>query len=152
MPFYIFKNARLVSFLKIFNVRRILSLGFQCRWKTQIKFLTYLIIVACFFSSRTDLLCSPRIAAGEGGEALCLVTHLVSYRGSKNCTQIKTKLPLQLGSQKEEFNPSWEYKPCTTIPVFYWTRCEDWTAIEVTSQQSFQGSQLPILHMGCSYG
>ena len=38
--------------------------------------------VACFLSSRTDLLCSPRIAAGE---ALCLVTHLVSYRGSKNC-------------------------------------------------------------------
>ena len=32
--------------------------------------------VACFLSSRTDLLCSPRIAAGE---ALCLVTHLVSY-------------------------------------------------------------------------
>ena len=54
--------------------------------------------VACFLSSRTDLLCSPRIAAGE---ALCLVTHLVSYRGSKNCTQIKTKLHLQLGVLKE---------------------------------------------------
>ena len=35
--------------------------------------------VACFLSSWTDLLCSPRIAAGE---ALCLVTHLVSCRGS----------------------------------------------------------------------
>ena len=36
--------------------------------------------VACFLSSRTDLLCSsPRITAGE---ALSLVTHLVSYRGS----------------------------------------------------------------------
>ena len=85
------------------------------------------VTVACFLSSRTDLLC--RIAAGE---ALCLVTHLVSYRGSKNCTQIKTKLHLQLG-------PSWEYKPFTTILVFYSTRCEDWTAMEDTSQQSFQG-------------
>ena len=36
--------------------------------------------VACFLSSWTDLLCSsPRITAGE---ALSLVTHLVSYRGS----------------------------------------------------------------------
>ena len=36
--------------------------------------------VACFLSSRTDLLCSsPRITARE---ALSLVTHLVSYRGS----------------------------------------------------------------------
>ena len=26
------------------------------------------------------------------------------------------------------------YKPCTTIPVFYSTRCEDWTAMEDTSQ------------------
>ena len=66
--------------------------------------------------------------------------------------QIKTKLHLQLGSLKEEFNPTWEYKPCTTIPVFYSTRCEDWTTMEDTSQESFQGSQLPILHMGCSYG
>ena len=41
------------------------------------------LTVACFLSSRTDLLCSPRIAAGE---AMCLVMHLVSYRGRKNCT------------------------------------------------------------------
>ena len=60
--------------------------------------------VARFHSSRSDLLCSPRITAGE---------------------------------LKEEFNPSWEYKPCTTIPVFYSTRCEDWTAMEDTSQESF---------------
>ena len=113
------------------------------------KFYNPYISVACFLSSRTDLLCSPRIAAGEG---LCLITHLVSYRGSKNCTQIKTKLHLQLGSLKEEFNPSWEYKPCKTIPVFYSSRCEDWTAVEDTSQESFEGSQLPILHMRCSYG
>ena len=73
-------------------------------------------------------------------------------RGSKNCTEIKTKLYLQLGSLKEELNPSWENKPCTTIPVFYSTRCEDWTAVEDTSQESFEGSQLPILHMRCSYG
>ena len=104
---------------------------------------------ACFLSSRTDLLCSPRIAAGG---ALCLVTHLVSYRGSKNCTWIKTKLHLQLGSLKEEFNPSWEYKPCTTILVFYSTRCEDWTTMEDTSQESFQGSQLPICIWGAVMG
>ena len=36
-------------------------------------------IVACFLTSRTDLLSSPRIAAGE---ALSLVLHLVSYRRS----------------------------------------------------------------------
>ena len=35
--------------------------------------------VACFLSSRTDLLCSPRITAGK---APSLVMHLVSYRGS----------------------------------------------------------------------
>ena len=47
------------------------------------KFYNPYISVACFLSSRTDPQCSPRIAAGE---ALCLITHLVSYRGSKNCT------------------------------------------------------------------
>ena len=31
-------------------------------------------------------------------------------------------------------------------------RCEDWTAMEDSSQESFQGSQLPILHKGFSYG
>ena len=31
-------------------------------------------------------------------------------------------------------------------------RCEDWTAMEDSSQESFQGSQLPILHKGSSYG
>ena len=66
--------------------------------------------------------------------------------------QIKTKLHLKLGALKEEFNPSWEYKPCLRIPVFYSTRCEDWIATEDTCQESFQGSQLPILHIGCSYG
>ena len=45
-----------------------------------------------------------------------------------------TKLCKNVGALKEEFNPSWEYKPCTTIPVFYSTRCEDWTAMEDTSQ------------------
>ena len=105
------------------------------------KFYNPYISVACFLSSRTDLLCSPRIAAGE---ALCLITHLVSYRGSKNCTQIKTKLHLQLGSLKEEFNTSHAQR--------YRFFSEDQTAMEDTSQQSFQGSQLPILHMGCSYG
>jgi len=53
---------------------------------------------------------------------------------------------------KEEFNPSQEYKPRTTIPVFYSTSCEDWTAMEDSSQESFQGSQLPILVKGSSYG
>ena len=56
---------------------------------------------------------------------------------------------------KKEFNPSWVFKPCTactTIPVFYLTRCEDWTAMEDSSQESFQGSQFPILHKGCDYG
>ena len=36
--------------------------------------LNYFSPNACFLSSRTDLLCSPRIAAGE---ALSLVTHLI---------------------------------------------------------------------------
>ena len=90
----------------------------------------------------TDLICSPRIAAGE---ALCLVTHLVSYRGSKNCT----KLHLQLGSLKEEFNPLWEYKPCTTIPVFYSNRCEDWTTMEDTSQsRAFRDHNSPFCILG----
>ena len=40
--------------------------------------------------------------------------------------KLKTKLHLQLGALKEEFNPSWEFKPCTTIPVFYSTRGLDW--------------------------
>jgi len=91
----------------------------------------------------------PRIKAGE---ALSFVMHLVSYRESKNCTWNERKLQLQLGALKEEFIPSWEYKPCTTIPVFYSNRCKDWTAMEDSSRESFQGSQLPILHMGCSYG
>jgi len=47
---------------------------------------------------------------------------------------IKTKFHLQLGALKEKFNPSWEYKPCTMILVFYSTRCEDWTTMEDTSQ------------------
>jgi len=73
--------------------------------------------------------------------------HLVSYRGSWK-HRLKQNFNLQLGALKEEFNPSWEYKPCTTILVFYLTRCEDWTAMEDTSQESFQESQLHILHMG----
>ena len=59
-----------------------------------------------------------------------------------------TKLCKNVGALKEEFNPSWEYKPCTTIPVFSSTRCEDWTAME----ESFQGSQLPILQWGAVMG
>ena len=35
---------------------------------------------------------------------------------------------------------------------FYSTRSEDWTAMKDSSQESFQGSQLPILHKGWSYG
>ena len=79
----------------------------------------------------------------------CVTKH---SRGSKNCTQIKTKLHLRLGSLKEEFNPSWEYKPCTMIPVFYSTRCEDWTAMEDTSQQSFQGHNSPFCIWGAVMG
>ena len=138
---------------EVFRIGSIEDRGGKVAWRRQIGFRVYIgykqvwnkynyvQTVACFLSSRTDLLCSsPRITAWE---ALSLVTHLVSYR---------TKLHLQLGALKEEFNPSWEYKPCTAIPVFYSTRCEDWTAMEDTSQESFQGSQLSILHMGCSYG
>ena len=68
---------------------------------------------------------------------------------------IKTKLHLQLGALKEEFNLSWEYKPCTRKPVFvfYSTKCEDcWTTMEDSSHESFQGSQLLILHKRCNYG
>ena len=36
--------------------------------------------------------------------------------------------------------------------AFYSTKWEDWTAMEDSSQESFQGSQLPILDKGCSYG
>ena len=102
--------------------------------------------VACFLSSWTDLLCSsPRITASwrsaEFSYASCILQG-----------KLKTKLHLQLGALKEEFNPLWEYKPCSTIPVFYSTRCENWTAMVYTSQETFQGSQLLILHKGCSYG
>ena len=48
-----------------------------------ISYLLFFFTVACFLSSRTDLLCSPRIAAGK---ALSLVTHLIFCRGNKNCT------------------------------------------------------------------
>ena len=75
----------------------------------------------------------PRITAGEVLSSSCI-------------------LQGKLGALKEEINPSWEYKPCTTIPVFHSTRCDDWTVMENSSQERFQGSQLPILHKGCSYG
>ena len=114
--------------------------------------------VACFLSSRTDLLYSPRITAGK---ALSLVMHLVSYRGRWK-HRLKQKFIFSLVQWKRSLTPREKYKPCTIIPVFYLTRCEDWTAIEDSSQESFQarniyiccfqGSQLPILHKGCSYG
>ena len=31
------------------------------------------------------------------------------------------------------------------------TRYEDWTAMVDSSEESFHGSQLPILYKGCSY-
>ena len=45
----------------------------------------YLHIANCLTASEQSqpILCGPRITAGE---VLSLVTHLASYRGSKNCT------------------------------------------------------------------
>ena len=60
---------------------------------------------------------------------------------------IKTKFHLQLGALKEKFNPSWEYKPCTMILVFYSTGCEewteDWTAKQDSPQEGFTGLTTP---------
>ena len=103
--------------------------------------------VACFLSRRTDLLCRPRFAAGE---ALSLVIHFVSCRGSWKI-RLKQNFIFSFVHWKKEFNPLWIHKPSTTILVFFY-RSEDWTAIEDSSQESFQGSQLPILYKGCSYG
>ena len=41
---------------------------------------------------------------------------------------------------------------CTTIPVFYSTSWEDWTAMENSFKRGLQGLQLPILHQGAVMG
>ena len=67
--------------------------------------------------------------------------------------QIKTKLHLQLGALKQEFNPSWEYKLCKTILVFYSIRCEEWTAMElIPLKRAFRDHNSPFCIWGAVMG
>ena len=89
--------------------------------------------------------------------ALCLVTHLVYYRGSKNYTQVKLSFlvfsfSVFTGDERSNLVP--HRYTCTMIMVFYSPGWEDWTAgllKKIPLQRALQGLQLLILHKGCSY-
>ena len=76
------------------------------------------------------------------GRALCLVAHIVYYRGSKKYTQIKTFLS---GDERSNLAP--DRYTCTMILVFYSIGCEewteDWTAKEDSPQEGFTGLTTP---------
>ena len=79
----------------------------------------------------------------------CVTKH---SRGSKNCTQIKTKLHLRLGSLKEEFNPSWEYKPCTMIPVFIRPDVRTGLPWKIPLKRAFRDHNSPFCIWGAVMG
>ena len=94
------------------------------------------ISVALLPPERKDLsYVAPSLTTGG---ALCLVMHLVSYRG-----RLKQNFSFSLVHWKREFNPWWVNKSCTMIPVFYSTGCEDWTAKEDSPQEGFTGLTTP---------
>ena len=74
---------------------------------------------------RVDLSCNPRITA-----SLCIL------QGKQGMYRINQNFIFSLVYWKKEFNPWWVYKPCTMIPVFYLTSCENWTAMKDSSQES----------------
>ena len=55
-------------------------------------------------------------------------------------------------AQLKEYNPWWKYKPCTTIPVFNSTSCEDWTAVEDSSWWGFKAYNSPFCIRGAVIG
>ena len=104
-------------------------------------------IVACLLPSRVDLPSGPRFTAGE---ELSLVTHLVFYRGSWK-HRLKQNFIFSLVHWKRSLTHHGNTSQAQWYR-FFSTRCEDWNAMVDSSQETFQGSQLPILHNGCSYG
>ena len=52
----------------------------------------------------------------------------------------------------DNFKPLWIYSQAQLYWFFLLDQMWGWTAMEDYSQESFQGSKLPILHKGCSYG
>ena len=66
--------------------------------------------------------------------------------------RIKQDFIFSLVQLKKESNPWWVYKPCTTIPVFYSTSCEDWTVVEDFSQCGFRAYNSPFCISGAVIG
>ena len=83
------------------------------------------------------ILCSHRITAWRRAE---LVTHLVSYIPGKQELYIdknKTSSSAR-GTKRRSLTHRLAYKPWTTILFFYSTRCQELTALEDSSQESFR--------------